>query len=910
MKLFIPFSILNKHFFKTQFIFLILFEIFCCTPLFAQQQSIQDANYSINEAWKFTKENLSDAYKIDFQDKNWNTVSIPHTWNDEDAMDETPGFYRGACWYRRLIFIGEEAKGKNTIIHFDGANQVVDLYVNEKWVGKHIGGYTAFNFDITKYIQVGKSNLFAIKVDNSYYENIPPLTADYTFFGGINRPISLSFVNPIHISNDDFASSGIYIKTPQVSEKEATVAIKTIIANSLSEKTTIRIIQKYSNPNGVVFKVVSNKLELKGGETKIFEANPIQIKNPELWSPESPKLYSVTTTLTNNKNETIQENENNFGLRWFEFTADKGFYLNGKKLKLIGVNRHEVYEGLGNALRDEMHLRDIKLIKEMGANFLRISHYPQDQYVLNMCDKLGIITMVEIPIVNAITENEAFLNNSLFMAEEMVKQNFNHPSIVTWAYMNEVMLRPPFKKDPEKHAIYCKEVNRQAKAIEKLIRELDSNRYTLIPCHGSMSAYKEAGLFEIPKIVGLNLYQGWYSGIFSGFDDYLDNFHKEYPSTPIIVTEYGADVDSRLHSFLPERFDFTAEYGNLYHEHYLKAIQDRDFVSAAAIWNLNDFFSEIRAASVPHVNNKGITGLNREKKDTYLLYQANLLKKPFVAIGSNSWENRAGVETQSGICSQNISIYSNLSKVEVILNSVSLGVFNPINGVVVVVTVPFVNGKNILKAVAKSDNIEATDFYKTNFQIIPKQIQNSDFESLNVMLGSNRYFEDKTAAICWIPEQPYTSGSWGYIGGKPFKTKTKNGELPASELDILNTIQDPIFQTQRIGIEEFKADVSDGQYEVYFYWAHLIPQVQKEALAYNLGNTSSYENATNYIFDVIINGNMLLQNLDIPSQIGTERAIIKSTQINTTEGKGITIKFNANNDGKTYLNAIRIVKIK
>jgi beta-galactosidase len=521
MKSYIAFSILKKNHFNILLNFLFIYGIIGNTFLFSQQKKgFQDANYTINEAWKFSKENLANAYKMDFSDKNWTTVAIPHTWNNEDAMDETSGFFRGACWYRRVVFIGEEAKGKNTIIHFGGANQVVDLYVNEKLVGNHIGGSTAFSFDITKYIQVGKPNLFAIKVDNSYNENIPPLTADYTFFGGINRPISLSFVSPIHISNDDFASSGIYIKTPKVSEKEATVAVKTIIKNTLSEKTTLLIIQKYCNPKGEILKVVTNKLTLNAGESITFEANPIHIKNPELWSPDSPKLYTLITTLVDENNNIIQEKQNIFGLRWFEFTADKGFYLNGNLLKLIGVNRHEVYDKLGNALRDEMHLRDMNLIKEMGGNFLRIAHYPQDQYILDRCDKLGIITMVEIPIVNAITESELFLNNSLHMAEEMVKQNFNHPSLVTWAYMNEVMLRPPFKKEPERHAIYCKEVNRQAKAIENLISELDPNRYTLIPCHGSMSAYKEAGLFEIPKIVGLNLYQGWYSGVFSGFDDY------------------------------------------------------------------------------------------------------------------------------------------------------------------------------------------------------------------------------------------------------------------------------------------------------------------------------------------------------------------------------------------------------
>lgn len=877
--------------------------------IFAQKKdTFHASNYTINEAWKFSKQNLADSYKFDFSDKNWEAVSIPHTWNREDAMDETPGFFRGPCWYRRTLLIGEEVKQKQIIIRFGAANQEVELYVNEKLVGKHSGGYTAFTFDITKYIHVGKPNLFAIKVDNSYNENIPPLTADFTFFGGINRPISLSFEAPIHISKEDFASSGVYIETPQVSSKSATVVVKTIIKNTFSEKSTIRIIQKYCSPKGNVLGEIKTKIILNGGETKKITTPSIQIISPELWSPESPKLYKVITTLVDKNNQVIQETENNFGLRWFEFTADKGFFLNGKSIKLMGVSRHEVYEGLGNALPDEMHVRDIHLIKEMGCNFLRIAHYPQDPYILNLCDKLGIITMIEIPIVNAITENEPFLNNSLYMAEEMVKQNFNHPSLLIWVYMNEVMLRAPFKKDPDRHAVYCKEVNRQAKAIEKLIRDLDPNRYTLIPCHGSMSAYKETGLFEIPKIVGLNLYQGWYGGKFSGFDDYLDEFHKEYPNTPLIVTEYGADVDMRLHSFLPERFDYTAEYGNLYHEHYLKSIQQRDFVSAAAIWNLNDFYSESRAAAFAHVNNKGITGLNREKKDTYLLYQSNLLKTPFVAIGSNSWMYRAGVETSPGVCKQSVAIYSNLPKVELTLNATFLGTYIPVNGVVKV-AIPFVNGANILKATASNDSLEIMDFYKTDFQLIPNQIQNSNLESLNVMLGSNRYFEDKNGAICWIPEQPYSKGSWGFVGGTPFKTKTKYGELPASELDILNTVQDPIFQTQRNGIEEFKADVSDGKYEIYFYWAHLIPLIQKEALAYNLGNTSTYENATNYIFDVLVNDNIILQNFDIPTQIGTERAIIKSTQINVKNGKGISIKFDPKKEGKTYLNAIRIVKI-
>ena len=900
---------MNKINFKTLLILLFLLGIICCASLFAQEKDqFQDTNYTINEAWKFSMENLEDSYKFSFPDKKWTTVSIPHTWNDIDAVDDTSGYFRGACWYRRKVYLGDEAKGKSILINFEAANTIVDLYINEKFVGRHIGGYTAFNFDITSFIQVGKSNLIAIKVDNSYNDSIPPLSADFTFFGGINRPISLIFLSPIHISRDDYASSGIYVSTPKVSDKEAIVEVKTFIKNTLLERKSIRVVQKYCDSRGKVLKVNTTKLVLNGGETQTFIAKPVKIDSPELWSPYAPNLYSIITSLVDKDNQTIEETVNKFGLRWFEFTADKGFYLNGKSLKLIGVNRHEVYERLGNAMRDEMHIRDVNLIKDMGGNFLRIAHYPQDSYILDLCDRLGIIAMVEIPIVDRITESDAFLENSLNMTEEMVKQNFNHPSLVTWAYMNEVMLRPPFGNDPVRHALYCKEVNRQAKSIEKLIRELDPYRYTLIPCHGSVNTYQEAGLFEISKIIGLNLYQGWYVGVFADFDTFLDNFHKEYPNLAMIITEYGADVDARLHSFHPERFDYTAEYGNLYHEHYLKAILERNFVSGAAIWNLNDFYSEGRASAVPHVNNKGITGLNRDKKDTYLLYQANLLNRPFVSIGSKSWLNRSGVAIQEGICIQKISIYSNLPKVEVWINSTFLGSFSPADGVVSV-AIPFVNGTNVIKAVAVNEGVEVVDFHKTNFQLIPSKLEEASFTSLNVLLGSNRYFEDKAAALCWIPEQPYKIGAWGDIGGKPYRAKQRHGDLPVSELDIWNTTQDPVFQTQREGIQEFKADVSDGQYEVYFYWAHLFPTVKKEELAYNLGNTTTNVADSNYAFDVIVNGNKVLQNFDIPNQIGSQMAVIKSTQINTKEGKGITIKFDASTGGQTYLNAIRIVKL-
>lgn len=863
---------------------------FICQILSAQ------TNYTVNEAWSFSIGNNPESQ----------AVSIPHTWNNYDAVDEIPGYYRGEGWYRRNIFIGNEAKGKQVYMQFEGANQTVELYVNKNYVGKHLGGYTQFNFEITQHIKENSFNLFEIKVDNSHNPDIPPLSADFTFFGGIYRDISLLFKEDIHISPEDFASSGVYIST-QVSDEKASVEAKVLLKNSSLRERKVLLIKEIVSPDGKLLSKTSHNIKIRPQEKSEVTTPPVTINTPKLWSPDSPSLYTLRSILVDTQtSDTLDVVSENFGLRWFEFTTEKGFILNGKPLKLIGTNRHQCREGIGNALTDEQHIQDIVSLKKMGGNFLRIAHYPQDPIVLQLCDKLGIITMIEIPLVNEITQSKAFLDNSLYMAEEMVKQSFNHPSLVIWAYMNEILLRPPYATDTNEYKEYSCELHKQASAIEKLIRKLDASRYTLIPFHSSLTMYKEANLITIPQLVGWNLYQGWYGGTFSGFDSFLDNFKKEYPNTPVIITEYGADVDPRLHSFLPERFDYTAEYANLYHEHYLKAIMERPFVVGAAIWNLNDFYSEERGNAVPHVNSKGIASLGREPKDTYFLYQANFLKTPFLSIGSKDWKQRAGISTDRQSSVQPIKIYTNLPQIEVTHNGKSLGNFIP-KDKTVSLDIAFTDGENRIKAKGEYEQNTVEDFYITHFELIPDQLSDSNFKELNVMLGSNRYFEARNSDICWIPEKEYTAGSWGYIGGEAFKLKTAFGVLPASDLEIINTDQDPVFQTQRVGLDGFKADVPDGSYAIYLYWAHLVPDNQKEDLAYNLGNNPIYETGDDYTFNVKVNKKMFLENFDIPQQIGYRRAIIKKTEITTTNGQGIHISFEP--IGKPYLNAIRIVKL-
>lgn len=864
---------------------------------------------SINESWKFSKGDFQNAYNKDFDDSLWGNITIPHTWNKADAIDEIPGFYRGTGWYRRSITIPADKKDKQLFIQFDGVNQECELFINGQSVGLHSGGYTAFIFDITKYVKFSEKNLFAIKVSNKHNENIPPLSGDFTFFGGIYRDVNLIFTDKQHISTTYYASSGIFIKTPIVTKEEATVQIRTLVSNDATTTQNLRIENTILSPKSELVLVKSTNAKVAALSTFPIEHSNLKIIRPMLWSPDSPSLYKVITRIYNAKtNELLDEKINPLGLRWFKFTADEGFFLNGKQVKLIGTNRHQTYLNLGNALSDEIHINDVKLLKEMGGNFLRVSHYPQDHVIMEMCDKLGIICSVEIPIVNAITENETFTSNCLNMTREMVMQDFNRPSVFIWAYMNEVLLVRRFKKDSVRNEEYSKNMRLLASKIEKQIREDDPSRYTMIPEHGEMKAYINAGLAAIPMIVGFNLYSGWYgNGTFQGFDNFLDNAKQKIPGKPFIITEYGADVDPRLHSFEPQRFDYTQEYANLYHEHYIKTIFSKPWVAGATIWNLNDFYSEERGYAVPHVNLKGIVSLNREKKDTYLQYQAALLKEPVVLIGGMNWKTRGGIADSTGVCTQPVKVYTNQKNVELFMNGKSIGKQAVIDNIAQFY-VPFSNGNIILDAVSAENN-SVRDQLKLDFHSVPLNLNNQSqpFTEINVMLGSKRYFEDKTNSVIWIPEKEYTNGSWGYIGGKPFTKRTKYGTQPASELDILGTDNNPIFQTARTGIETFKLDVPNGKYTVCLYLAELQSSTKEQSLVYNLGNVALKEDFVNRIFDVDINGKNVLKELNLSEEFGVQQAIIKKFEIDVTESEGISINFRKVS-GEPLLNAIRVYK--
>ena len=397
---------------KFLYIFILLFIV-------GWAQAQQRVVYTINDGWKFTKGSPFEAQLAGCDDSSWETVNIPHTWNNKDADDETPGFYRGPAWYRKQLFVDKSQEGRQAVIYFEGANQEVRFYLNGQFVGEHKGGYTRFCFDITSHLRYGQENLFAIYVNNVYNPNIPPLSADFTFFGGIYRDVYLQFMNPVHIATNDYASSGVYIRTPEVNNSAASVEITTLLTNNTLQPAEIRVENVICDADGKEVKKTHAEIKLASGETKTDISKKIKIDSPRLWDIDDPYRYMVYTRILDKKKGTLlDEVVNPLGLRWFKFDSEKGFFLNGKGRKLIGTARHQDYFQKGNALRDELHVQDVLLLKEMGGNFLRVSHYPQDPVIMEMCDKLGIVTSVEISVVNAVTETEEFLQNSVEMAKK------------------------------------------------------------------------------------------------------------------------------------------------------------------------------------------------------------------------------------------------------------------------------------------------------------------------------------------------------------------------------------------------------------------------------------------------------------------------------------------------------------
>lgn len=878
---------------------------------FAPAQAQRESK-TINDSWKFLKGECETAAQPHFDDSAWTRVHLPHTWNTDAYTHKD--YYRGTGWYRRPLTLPRHWQGKQIFLRLDAASKAATVYIDGREVGEHAGGYTAATFDITSFCTFGTPHILAIRVNNAR-QDIPPISGDFTFFGGIYRDVWLTAVSAQHFSLTNHGSDGIFISTPQVSAEQGTLLIRGEIKNDAPAKASLELEHTVYHPDGSVALTKKQHVKLGGGELYTFRTETPAIPSPKLWTPETPHLYQVESVLRDKKTRNVLDCSRHYtAFRWFSFDGSRGFSLNGKPYKLRGICRHQDQKPVGVALTDEMHRRDVKLMKEMGANFIRISHYPQDDALLEQCDKLGLLAWEEIPVIDIVPDTPGYAETCERNLREMIRQHYNHPSIIAWGYMNEILLvtQRRYKKAEELSPVLERTLA-LTRRLEKVLKEEDTTRVSTIAFHGN-NIYNETGLGEITDIVGWNLYQGWYGGSLTGFERFLEEQHRKYPTHPMIVSEYGAGSDKRVHSLHPKAFDFSSEYQQKYLEHYLPVLEETPYLCGGTLWNFIDFSSALRDEATPRINNKGLVYADRTPKDVYYYYKAAWRKDiPVLHIASRDWSRRAGVQHGSQPVLLPVKVYTNLPEVELFIDGQSLGRRKAEN-YTVCFDVPFSrkehfvsvkarcgramkaqeNGTPGVPAVGADHTLE--DGLRLLFTPTPAKLSEENLKGLElaVNVGSDSFFTSDESRLTWVPDRPYEPGGWGYIGGTEQNSRTQ----------VMNTPDVPLFQNVRSGIEAYRFDVPPGVYEVELLFTDIFGQ--HATTAYQLGQGSGAENIENS-FDIVINGKAVEENFSPCRETGYFQALRKRYPVINQEEK-IEIHFAARN-GKSFLNGIKLRKL-
>ena len=828
---------------------------------------------TINDGWTFSRKGKTEK------------VHLPHCWN-EDAY-HTSNYYRGEGSYIRNIRIPEALNGKKVYLRIDGAASKSKVLIDDREAGKHIGAYSTHYVDITPYVSDGLDHNLTVIVDNSD-PAVPPYSADFTFMGGLYRDVSLVITDPVHLDFSSGPSEGFKIITEKGSDNHWKIAVNGDIRNDSPLKKKVKVNAILRNIDGAVVAQKSQDVRLNALSAGKFTINFDKIADPQLWSPENPALYTMEVSVQTNGIET-DKGIANLGFRTYDFDSEGRFLLNGQPYKLRGMCRHQDQAPMGIALTDEMHRRDMKMIKDMGANFIRISHYPQDDAILEMCDRLGLIAWQEIPVIDYVPETENFDNNAEIMLRDMIRRHYNHPSIAMWGYMNEILLRVPHE---ERDAAY-RRTKSLAERLENATREEDPHRLTTMAFHGS-DVYHDAGLSDITDVKGWNLYQGWYGGRLDEFEKYLSRQHRDHPSHRLLVSEYGAGSDRRLHSLRPEAFDFSMEYQQDYLEHYLPVIEDSTFVAGASHWNFIDFSSAKRAESMPHINNKGLVTNSRTPKDVYYYYSAmwhDPAKDTVAHIAVNDWRLRCEVPDAKGKVVRPIKVYTNLPEVWLTVNGINYGNKEVVN-CNSIFDVELKDGVNLILLQDAAGNVLDSNTIEMSIFDVTDGKLNPGTKELAINVGSNCYFHADDSGLIWLPDTEYNNESlYGHIGGKAVVTQD----------EIALTSYQPLLQRAMNGLSEYKIKLLPGRYEVELLFAE--QGKPSEASAYMLGRNAGTASDKS-IMDILINGEIAEKGFS-PSDASGAKTMVKRRYFADVTSDGLSIGFN----GVSTLAGIKVRKL-
>jgi beta-galactosidase len=614
---------------------------------------------SLNPGWRFLAGDDPHALDAAFDDGSWQAVDLPHTWNGLDGQDGGNNYRRGAGWYRRHVAVDASLGGRRLYLVFDGASLMADVYVNGVHLGNHRGGFARFVFDATAALKAGTDNVVAVRVDNGDL-GIPPTSSDFTIFGGLYRGVSLLATDPVQVSATDTGSPGVFIEQHDVSAASAGIVVRAELVNHgpMPRLVDVRVSVLDASRDAVADATFRTQL-VPGASYEVVK--PLKVAAPHLWGARAdPYLYTVRVELrpvaaNGAKGSLSDAVEQPLGIRSFSVDPDRGFLLNGKYLNLCGFNRHQDRPDKGWAISDADEAEDFAILLDSGATAVRTSHYQQSETWYQRCDRAGIVVWTEIPNWQTGRDTPEYMESDKQQLRELIRQNFNHPSVFFWGVGNET-------GGPAADAL--------AAAGAAVAREEDPDRLSTYASNHDASDTKNWHT----DVVAFNRYYGWYGGGIADFEPWLERTRADYPRGRFGMSEFGAGASIFQHAENPPRPEARGpwhpeEYQNLVHEAYWSALRDKPYVWGKFIWCLFDFASDGRNEG-DHAgrNDKGLVTYDRKvKKDAFFYYKANWRAEPVLHVTSCRFTERTQAVTE-------VKVYSNAPAVALEVNGVSLGV--------------------------------------------------------------------------------------------------------------------------------------------------------------------------------------------------------------------------------------------
>src|ERR1700676_1368559 len=836
----------------------------------------------LSHGWRFRQaDSLSGVESGAFDDSQWTQVEVPHTWNriGNEGTERSPltNDMQGGGWYRLRFNTPPGSMARRYFLQFDGVGAIADVWLNGHYLGKHAGAFSRFRFDASTAVKPSGENLLVVKADNSRpqpgstTENVIPLSGDFFVFGGIYRRVTLIVTDLVHADMLDYGGPGVYAATT-IDSKSAAVRVSAKLVNDGSKPRTVIVETRIESETNVVVASESSRVSIPPTRP-VSVVRILHVERPRLWQGmKDPYLYKLLMTVRSTQGVDLDQVAHPLGLRSLNFDSDKGFFLNGEHLFLQGASMHQDRPGKGWAISQADQAQDFDLLRDMGGNAVRLAHYQHDQYSYELADALGFVVWAEIPLVNKVSFDGSLASpglaaNARQQLTELIRQNYNHPSIAVWSIANEIDLTATLTKGPSQPSTLLK-------SLHLLAKQEDPSRFTTLAdcCEADIAPPPEAAgaaiagsaprdaIVGITDTVGYNRYFGWYTGKFADFGALLDQAHRRHPALPIAVSEYGAGAALTQHTDDPAGGPINPHgrpppegYQNWYQEASWNALRGRGFLWAAFIWNMFDFSSDSRQeGDLADINEKGLVSYDRRtRKDAFYFYRANWSSQPTLHL-----VGRRYVDRPYGVV--DVKAYSNAAQAKLWVNDGDQGTVPCEGGICLWRSVHLRPGTNMLRGAADAAGETLSDSMQWTFS--------GSADSVRIKAGDISGYVSKAGQR--FGSDTYFSG--GVPGGINAPDSPASGRIAVAADDA------GLYDSFREGEFSYRVPVPSGRYRVTL-------KFQEPAA----GAAGLRE------FDVRANGKIVLGHFDIFAAAGGKLKAVDRSFDTTSRDNGILIEFHS-----------------